>query len=73
MQFWYNDFMARRSIHKRHIRNLQKDQRTYSVSIPVEIIRELKWQDKQRLVVEKWGKTKIIIQDWPVRKAKRKK
>lgn len=36
---------------------------TYMVSLPVEVIRALKWQEGQKLSVEKRGKT-IIISDW---------
>lgn len=35
---------------------------TYTVSVPIELIRQLKWQNGQGLVLEKRGKT-IVISD----------
>jgi hypothetical protein len=56
--------MARRKLHKRHIRNLQKSQKTYYVTLPVGLVRSLKWQERQKLVVKKFGKKRIVISDW---------
>jgi len=36
---------------------------TYIVSLPIEIVHELKWKAKQKLVVEKYGDG-ILIKDW---------
>ena len=55
--------MPRRQLVNKNVRNIQKNQRTYSVSIPVEFIKELKWQERQKVVVRKSGK-KLIIEDW---------
>lgn len=42
-------------------RVLQKNNTgTYTVSVPIELVRQLKWQDGQRVVFEKRGKTIII-------------
>lgn len=47
-----------------NVRVLQKNNTgSYSVSLPVEVIRALKWQQGQKLTVEKRGKT-LVIQDW---------
>lgn len=35
---------------------------TYTVSLPIELVRQLKWQDGQGLILEKRGKT-IVISD----------
>lgn len=35
----------------------------YTVTLPVGVMRELKWQEKQKVVVKKRGKG-IIITDW---------
>lgn len=56
--------MARRKMLKHNIRNLQRNQRTYYVTIPVEIIKEFGWKERQKVVVRKYGKGKIIIKDW---------
>ena len=46
------------------VRVLQKNNTgSYSVSLPVEVIRQLKWQQGQKLTVQKRGKT-LVIQDW---------
>jgi len=60
--------MARRKMSKRTIRNIQKSQRTYYVTLPIEIVQELGWRERQKVVVKKYGKGKIIIQDWPAKK-----
>ena len=36
---------------------------TYMLSVPIELIRELKWQNGQKLKLEKRGKS-IVITDW---------
>lgn len=57
--------MGRRTIEEHHVRNLQKTGggRTYIVSLPIEIIRDLGWKAKQKLVVNRYGDG-IIIKDW---------
>ncbi len=56
--------MSRRKLKDRNIRELSKRSNgTYALTLPIELIRELKWRDKQKLVVEKADK-KIIIKDW---------
>jgi hypothetical protein len=57
--------MGRRIIEEHHIRSLQKTAggTTYIVSLPIDLVREMKWQVKQKLVVERYG-SGIIIKDW---------
>lgn len=57
--------MSRRKIEDHHIRNLTKiaGGTSYAVTLPIEIIRELHWQSRQKLVVKKYGDG-IIIRDW---------
>jgi len=57
--------MGRRTIENRNIRNLQKTAggSTYIVSLPIEVIRKLKWKVKQKLVVKRYGDG-ILIKDW---------
>ena len=64
--------MAQRPTHKRHIRNIQKNQDTYLVSLPVEDIQKLGWRDRQKVVVKRVGK-RFIIEDWPAKKKTTKK
>jgi len=53
----------KRTIGKRNVRKLYKHSYSYAVTIPIEIIRQLDWQDRQKLVVKKRGKG-ILIEDW---------
>ena len=54
-----------RKLNKQNIRKLGKTGRgaTITVTLPISIIRELKWKEKQKVVVKKSGQ-KIIITDW---------
>ena len=53
----------KRTIENRNVRKLYKHSSSYAVTIPVEIIRALRWQERQKVVFKKQGK-KIIIEDW---------
>ena len=57
--------MARRSLEERNIRKLSRvgRGRTIAVTLPIELVRELKWREKQKVVVKKRGKG-LIIEDW---------
>jgi antitoxin component of MazEF toxin-antitoxin module len=57
--------MARRSLEEREIRSLTKAAggRSYSVTIPKEHIKKLKWRAKQKLTVTMY-RDRIIIKDW---------
>jgi len=37
--------------------------KSYAVTIPISMMRKLKWKERQKVVVKKRGK-KIIIEDW---------
>ncbi len=56
--------MTRRKIEKRNIRNIQKSGGTYYITIPVDLMRELGWRERQKVEVDKFGKDKVIIKDW---------
>jgi len=63
--------MARRSLKNRNTRKLAKTGGgSIAITLPIEMIRNLKWRDKQKVVVRQYGK-KIIIEDWPVSKKRR--
>ena len=61
--------MSRRKLENRNIRKLTRtgSGRSISVTLPVEFIRELKWQDRQRVVVSKRGDT-LTIKDYNPKK-----
>ena len=47
-----------------NVRKIQKNnQGTYLISIPKDLMRELKFRDNQRVVVKKYGRG-IMIEDW---------
>lgn len=55
--------MARRKLEDNHIRKITKSGDSYSITIPIEIIREFKWKEKQKVVISKRGKT-FKVSDW---------
>jgi antitoxin component of MazEF toxin-antitoxin module len=56
--------MARRKMEDKNIRKLTKvGGKSIGVTLPIEIIREFKWKEKQKVVVKKRGNS-IIITDW---------
>ena len=56
--------MSRRKNVKDHVRNIQRSKGSYHISIPMNLIKELKWQERQKGVVKKYAKNKILIADW---------
>ncbi len=58
--------MSRKSLGQRSVRKLGKvgGGTSYSVTLPIEIIREFRWKEGQKLVIKKYGKNKIVIEDW---------
>jgi bifunctional DNA-binding transcriptional regulator/antitoxin component of YhaV-PrlF toxin-antitoxin module len=53
-----------RKLQEKNIRKLTRVGKTsISVTIPIEIVKGLKWKERQKVVVKQSGK-KIIIQDW---------
>tara|TARA_B100000745_G_scaffold280935_1_gene213340 strand:- start:132 stop:308 length:177 start_codon:yes stop_codon:yes gene_type:complete len=56
--------MARRKLEDKNIRKLSKlGGKSIAVTLPIEIVRELKWKSKQKVVVTRKGST-VIIKDW---------
>ena len=55
--------MARRKLEDKNIRKILKSGDSYAITIPIEIVRELKWREKQKVVVKKRGKGVSIV-DW---------
>ena len=56
--------MARRKLKNKNTRNIQKSGGTYYITIPIEIVRNLSWRERQKVEVKQFGKDKIIITDW---------
>jgi len=55
--------MSRRKLSERNTRKLQRLGSSISVTLPVEIVRKLKWREKQKVKVRQVGK-KVVIEDW---------
>ena len=55
--------MTRRIVSEENVRNIQKSKRSYYVTLPIQVIREFRWKEGQKVVVEKHGK-EIVIKDW---------
>ena len=56
--------MARRKLQNRNVRKLIRlGKRSTAVTLPIEVLRELKWNQKQKVVVKKRGKS-VMISDW---------
>ena len=56
--------MSRRKLKDRNVRKLTRiGNNSVGLTLPIEIIRELRWREKQKVVVHKRG-NKIIISDW---------
>jgi hypothetical protein len=53
-----------KKIHERHIRKLTKVARSsIGLTLPIQVVRKLKWRARQKLVVWLRGK-KLTIEDW---------
>lgn len=56
--------MPRQKIEERNTRKLYKTKRgSVTVTLPIEMIRDLKWRDGQKVTFRQSG-SKIIIEDW---------
>ena len=59
--------MAKRS-DKKHIRKLTKTGgHSIGLTIPIDIVRKLKWRERQKVTVEQKGKS-LVIRDWKPKK-----
>ncbi len=58
--------MGRRKLEEKNIRKLMRTGRaggSIGLTLPIEIVKELGWREKQKVIVRKYG-SKIIIKDW---------
>jgi antitoxin component of MazEF toxin-antitoxin module len=53
----------RRKLEDKNIRKILKNGDSYAITLPIEMIRKLKWREKQKVEVELNGK-KIVVKDW---------
>ena len=56
--------MARQKLKDRNVRKINKyGNGSYSLTIPIEMMRELGWRDGQKVVFKRKGRD-IVIKDW---------
>jgi len=55
--------MARQKLVDKNIRKILKNGDSYAVTIPIEIMNELKWKEKQKVVVKKI-RGGFSVKDW---------
>jgi bifunctional DNA-binding transcriptional regulator/antitoxin component of YhaV-PrlF toxin-antitoxin module len=56
--------MARKKLEERNIRKLTKvGQKSIAVTLPIEIVRELGWREKQKVIVKR-VRGGVEIKDW---------
>ena len=56
--------MARNKKEEREVRKLTKvGKKTIAVTIPIEIVRELKWKEKQKVTVKR-VRGGVLVKDW---------
>ncbi|MBI2010749.1 MAG: hypothetical protein HYS89_00720 [Candidatus Colwellbacteria bacterium] len=55
-------------VKKPHIRKLTRmgGGRSLGLVLPADLVRDLNWRERQKVVVKKVGK-RIVVEDWPVR------
>lgn len=51
-------------MNKTNIRNIQKSGGSYFVTLPIEVVRDLGWKEKQKVVITRISGKKIEIKDW---------
>jgi hypothetical protein len=64
VKYYVHKNMPTRKHEKRHVRKLTKTGgHSIGLTIPIDYIRDLKWRERQKVVVKKVGK-RLIIEDW---------
>jgi len=64
--------MSRRKLENKNIRKLSRiGNRSLGLTIPIDMLRSLKWREKQKVVVRRRGKS-LIINDWKPKSTKKK-
>ena len=55
--------MSRRKSSEENVRKLMKNGNCYALTLPIDIIRELGWRKRQKVVVKRRGQG-VVISDW---------
>ncbi len=65
--------MSRRKLENKNVRKLTRiGNRSLGLTIPIDMLRSLKWREKQKVVVKRIGKS-LIINDWKPKSFKKSK
>lgn len=62
---------TRREVGHESVRKIQQSKGSYLMSIPMRIIRQLGWKERQKVVVKKQGKG-FVVRDWKPKQAGKK-
>ena len=60
---YINTYFMRRNTYDKNIRKITRSGDSYAITLPIDIVRELGWREKQKVVLSKRGKG-IMIKDW---------
>ncbi len=55
--------MTTRKLEDKNIRKILKNGDSYAVTIPIEIMNELKWKEKQKVVIKR-ARGGFLVKDW---------
>ncbi|MFC1644538.1 AbrB/MazE/SpoVT family DNA-binding domain-containing protein [Patescibacteria group bacterium] len=53
----------RRTLEERNVRKILKRGASYSITLPIELVRKLKWRNGQKVIVTE-ERGKLIVKDW---------
>lgn len=53
----------RRNTYEKNIRKISKSGNSFALTLPIDVVRDLGWKEKQKVVATKKGKG-ILITDW---------
>ncbi len=53
----------RRQLEDKNVRKIFKSGDSYAITLPIELVEELKWRSRQKVVVKKYGQG-LIVRDW---------
>ena len=56
--------MANRSHDERDVRKLGERGEGVGLTLPIELVRKLGWKVKQKVTVKRFGKNRLVVEDW---------
>ena len=55
--------MSRRKSNEENVRKITKSGDSYAITLPIDMVRKLKWKEKQKVVLSRRGKV-VTVRDW---------